>query len=333
MNRLIEHFQSLAAGVAPAGPGFSAAVIQHGEVLLEAHAGLACLELQVPLGRHSAYYLGSESKPFTAACVMALVQEGRLGLDDDVARWLPQVRQFEAVLPLRSLLNHTSGIPDYFAFLHSQLGRHEADFFDNALLLQLIARMDELAFAPGQRHDYSNSNYILLAELVKGVSGQTLGQFAQQRLFEPLGMACRFDEDRFAVLPGRVRSYEPDAHRPCGHAQLLGNASTIGDGGLYASLDDLLRWERSWHARWADPHSLIRLQAQASPLCDGSVISYRFGIEWQQHAGRDLLFHGGGLWGFRALVARVPQLGLSVVHLANCETFAPDLDVLKGLLP
>ena len=325
MKNLVQHFLSLQASLPAQGPGFSALVQRDGVSLLELHHGLACLELGVPLTAHSRYYLASESKQFTAACVLDLVRQGAIGLDDDVAPHLPEVRQFGSAITVRQLLNHTSGIPDYFDYLACQLGRHDSDYFDNALLLRLIARMQDLAAPPGSAHDYSNCNYILLAKLVEVVSGQPLAAHAQQRLFAPLGMhATAFDVDRQAILPQRVRSYTVDPAQALGYRQHLGNANTVGDGGVYASLHDLALWERDWQRQYRDPSSLVRAQLAPTPDPDGHSWPYRHGLEQIEHGGRAVVFHGGGLWGFRALLLRVPEAGLSVVQLANADCCEPD---------
>ena len=325
MKNLVQHFLSLQASLPAQGPGFSALVQRDGVSLLELHHGLACLELGVPLTAHSRYYLASESKQFTAACVLDLVRQGAIGLDDDVAPHLPEVRQFGSAITVRQLLNHTSGIPDYFDYLACQLGRHDSDYFDNALLLRLIARMQDLAAPPGSAHDYSNCNYILLAKLVEVVSGQSLAAQAKQCLFAPLGMhATAFDVDRQAILPQRVRSYTVDPAQAPGYRQHLGNANTVGDGGVYASLHDLALWERDWQRQYGDPSSLVRAQLAPTPGPDGHSWPYRHGLEQIEHGGRAVVFHGGGLWGFRALLLRVPEAGLSVIQLANVDSCEPD---------
>ncbi|SHN27050.1 CubicO group peptidase, beta-lactamase class C family [Duganella sacchari] len=325
--QLRRYFEGLAATLPADGPGFSAAVLRDGEVAFELHYGLASLELGVPLSADSMYYMASESKQFTAAAVMLLVRAGAIGLDDDVCRHLPELAEFEQAFPLRSLLNHSSGIPDYFQFLRCQPGRHEADYFNNADILKVIARMDRVLFTTGEKHGYSNSNYILLAALVERLSGMSLGRYVRAQLLAPLGIArMGFDEDRQTVLPGRVFSYEADAGgtRPGGYKQHLGNANTVGDGGLYASVRELLLWERAWHAQWAQPDSLLHAMLQPSPLNDGMAPSYRFGLEWLQRQGQEVVFHSGCLWGFNTLLLRLPQQQLSVIHLSNSERAAPD---------
>ena len=326
MDRLEDYFTQLQSTLAPDGPGFSAAVLCEGKLVFELHHGMASLELKSPLSSESAYYLASESKQFTAACVLSLVRAGAMGLDDDVCFHLPELARFEQPFPLRSLLNHSSGIPDYFQFIECQLSRHEADYFDNRMILALIARLDTVVFPTSTGYRYSNSNYILLATLVERLSGMSLGRYARAKLFDPLRMRrIAFDEDRFSIIEHRVFSYEADAARPFGYKQHLGNANTVGDGGVYASVNELLRWEREWHRQWADPASLLHAMLQPSPLLDGSVPAYRFGLEVIQRAGHDVVFHSGGLWGFNTLIVRIPALRTSVIHLANCETAQPDL--------
>lgn len=295
---------------------------------------MASLELKVPLSGDSAYYLASESKQFTAACVLSLVRDGFIGLDDDVCAYLPELAKFKQVFLLRSLLNHSSGIPDYFQYLHCQLGRHDADYFNNHTILKLIACLDTVECPTLTEHRYSNSNYILLATLVERLAGMSLTLFAKKMLFQPIGMhRIAFDDDRFTVIEDRVFSYESDETRPRGYKQNLGNANTVGDGGIYASTAELSRWEREWHRQWADEASLVRSMLETSPFLNGTVPSYRFGLECVQRAGQDVVFHGGGLWGFNTLILRLPQLRVSIIHLANCEPAEPDMDrILAAVL-
>ncbi|PHV05469.1 serine hydrolase [Janthinobacterium sp. BJB412] len=329
MHFLSEHFRTVQSKVPASDPGFSALVVRHGEPLFELHHGVACMELGVPLSGRSRYYMGSESKQFTAACILDLVRQGRLSLDEDVRARLPIMHRIDTPVALRNLLNHSSGIPDYLPYLDLQLGRHESNYFDNPLALQLIEKFDELDFAPGSRYDYSNSNYQLLAQLIEVVSGTPLAAYARRLVFEPLAMAATdFDVDRQAVLPDRVRSYSPDPLRPRGYKQHLGNANTVGDGGLYSCTDDLLRLERDWHRRHAEPDSLVRALLQESHDNDGALFSYRYGLECLSHEGMDYVFHSGCLWGFNTLILRVPNAGLSVIQLSNNDLLEPDQPAL-----
>lgn len=327
MQELWDYYRQLQALLPSQGPGFSAAVMRDEETLFELHHGMASLELKVPLSRDSAYYLASESKQFTAACVLSLVRDGMVGLDDDVCAHLPELAKFEQPFPLRSLLNHSSGIPDYFQFLSCQLGRHEADYFNNQTILRIIACMDTVECPSLTEHRYSNSNYILLAALVERLTGMSLTRFAKKILFEPLNMHClTFDDDRFNVIENRVFSYEPDPARPFGFKQHLGNANTVGDGGIYGSTAELLRWELDWHRQWADKTSLLHAMLEASPFLDGSVHNYRFGLEVTEKFGQTVVYHNGGLWGFNTLIIRLPQTRTSIIHLANCPSAEPDMD-------
>lgn len=324
-NALSQYFQDLQSSLPADGPGFSALVLDHGEIAFELHHGLASLELGVPLSARSLYYLASESKQFTAAAVMQLVQAGRIALDDDVCAHLPELAGFEQPFSLRSLLNHSSGIADYFQFLQCQPGRHEADYFSNREIMALIARMDQVAMPTGSAQRYSNSNYILLAALVERLAGQAMAHYAKEKLLLPLGMKnSGFDDDRQNVLPHRVSSYEEDAARPCGYKQHLGNANTVGDGGMYASVEELVLWERDWHRQWATPDSVLRAMLAPSPLLDGAVPGYRFGLEWGHCDGEDVVFHSGSLWGFNTMLLRLPQRQQSVILLANTDRVEPD---------
>lgn len=333
MTSLSEYLLTLQAMLPADGPGFSALVVRAGQPLFELHHGLACMEMGVPLSAASRYYLASESKQFTAACALDLVRRGAIALDDDVRPHLSDIRQIAVPVSLRQLLNHSSGIPDYLSCIGYQLGRHESDYFDHRIISELIRKFDETDFIPGARHDYSNSNYILLAQLVQALSGQSLAAYARALLFAPLNMhATSYDEERHSIMPGRVRSYTRDPARPLGYKQELGNASTIGDGGLYSCTADLLLWEREWHRQYADPGSLIRALLQPSADQEGVVQPYRFGLECAQHEEIDYVFHGGCLWGFNTLMLRVPQAGLSVILLSNSDSLEPDAGALMAAL-
>ena len=325
------HLKTISSRLAADGPGFSAAIVCDGDLTFEMHHGLASLELGVPLNGDSAYYLASESKQFTAACVMTMVRHGQIALDDDVVPLLPELKGFGQAFPLRSLLNHSSGIPEYLSLMTYQLGRHESDYFGNSHILSMIALFDEVDFPTSTDHRYSNSNYILLATLVERIAGVPARIYAQNHLFSSLGMNhLTFDDDRLSILPNRVFSYESDPSRPRGIKQFLGNANTVGDGGIYGSTNELVRWEREWHRQWAEPGSLLHDMLQPSALLDGRIPSYRFGLEIGEHEAGQYVFHGGGLWGFSSLILRFPERKMSLIHLSNCdEASVPMEDLLQ----
>lgn len=329
MQAVDAYFHQLRDKLPAQGPGFSAVALQNGRIAFEMHHGMASVELQVPLSGDSAYYLASESKQFTAASVLTMVRDGLIGLDDDVVAYLPELKGMERAFPLRTLLNHTSGIPDYLQFIYCQLGRHDSDYFNNGHILRIISCFDEPLFPVSSQHDYSNSNYILLATLVERLTGVPLARHARTHLFEPLQMrSLGFDADRSSIIPHRVFSYEGDISRSMALRQSLGNANTVGDGGVYGSTNELIRWERDWHRQWTDQGSLLHSMLPPVSMPDGSTLGYRFGLEIGTHHGEDHVFHSGGLWGFRSLILRLPARGLSIVHLANHEDAGPDMQAL-----
>lgn len=329
MEKLYAYFLEMQASLPANGPGFSSIVIQDGHVAFELHHGLGSLELGVPLSGDSAYYLASESKQFTAACIFSLIKAGMIRLDDDVVPYLPELSEFKQAFSLRTLLNHSSGIPDYFQFLHCQPGRHDSDYFNNEIILKIIERMDTVLISSGAEHRYSNSNYILLATLVERLSGKSCAEYAREIFFAPLGIEqMRFDADRFDLIPHRILSYEKDDMRPSGFEQNLGNANTVGDGGIYASTNALLLWERHWHSQWSDPASIVQAMLAPSPLLDGTIPSYRFGLEVCLRHGMEVVFHGGSLWGFGTIIIRIPAIKVSIIQLANCDLASPDFNQL-----
>ena len=168
-------------------PGCALAVVRDGGIAYSKGYGMASLEHGVPITPQTVFDIGSTAKQVTAAAVLLLAQDGKLSLDDDVRKHIPEIPDYGTPVTLRHLLHHTSGIRDYIALL--QLGGvNFEDVATDADGLAAIARQKNLDFSPGDEHSYSNSGYFLLSLIVERASGKTLRDFAQERIFTPLGM-------------------------------------------------------------------------------------------------------------------------------------------------
>jgi CubicO group peptidase (beta-lactamase class C family) len=327
-SRLLDRFDGAIERLRDAypadGPGFSAALLVDGQAARRVHHGMAHLEWPQPLAGDTRYYLASESKPWIAALVLDAVAAGRLSLDTDLRTVLPSLATYQQPICTGHLLRHTSGIDDYLYLWHMQLGQHEHDVVTQAQALDLIRRADDVSFTPGLRHDYSNSNYVLLAEWLQHDAGCRLDELAQRRFFEPWAMPnTSFEDQPWRVLPRRARSYgrlKPEV--PEWH-ELPVALATWGDGGLWSTLDDLVVAEERWLDDWrrhADHSLLARCcadDARFGPLDE----PYRFGLELLPHDGRRFMFHGGAYAGFTSLVLRCPEQGLSLLLLSNAQGF------------
>ena len=306
----------------PDSPGCAVGVVDNMEFVYKHAYGLGSLELGTPLTAGSVFYLGSVSKQFTAASVVLAAEQGSLTLDDDVRKWIPEMPDYGQRITLRHLLHHTSGIRDIY-WLLALAGQHAEDIHPLPELLAMIERQKQLNFKPGEKYAYSNSNYVLLAEVVHRATGKPLSQFAQENIFGPLGMThTRFYDDRTVVVRGRVPAYS--LRREGGfQVDWSTNFQKVGDGGLMSSMDDLLLWDRNFYKNKLGKGTLPGELQTRGVRNDGKEIEYGLGLFLTKYRGLPVTAHDGALFGYRSAMLRFPEQKFSVICLCNVGTADP----------
>ena len=307
-------FKDLATDRAPG----CAVGVAHGDRPVVARAyGMADLEHGIPLTPQSVFYMASVSKQFTALSILLLESDGKLRLDDRVRTHVPELPDHAAAITIRQLLHHTSGLRDYLT-LSALAGNSPDSVLTERGVLNMLARQTRLNFEPGAEHVYSNSGYVLLSIVVHRVAGRPLDEFARERIFTPLEMRnTRFQHDHAAPIPGRAIGY---IRR--GDMWRIGNSmlDVVGDGGMYSTVDDMLRWAAAFE-RPEFASLLARMQTPGT-LADGRAIDNGYGMGLGQGTFRGLrtVSHGGALAGYRTMLLRVPAERLTVVTLCNNAT-------------
>lgn len=303
-------------------PGCVCGVIRGGEMVFEKAYGMANLEVDVPLSPRSVIYIASTSKQFTAASIALLALRGKLDLDADIHTYLPEMGDLGARVTVRQLVHHTSGVRDHFGLLQLA-GWTNRDYFSNERVYQLLTQQKALNFEPGTRHLYSNSNYLLLAEIVERVSGQSLREFADENIFTPLGMEhTHFDDDYFQVVKNRATSYGPS--RDGGYQRLLKSFDGYGDGNLLTTVGDLAKWDANFYDPKVGGDAFLEMILTRGVLNDAETLDYAFGLSHGSYRGLATVSHGGAFKGFRTQLLRFPAQHFSVVVLCNVGTANPD---------
>ncbi len=300
---------------AGANPGASVLVLKDGKAQVRASYGMAELEAQVAVTSATNFRLASVSKQFTAASILLLSEDGKLHLDDRVTQWLPSLPAATHDVTLRHLLTHTSGLIDY----EDVMSPWQTEQLSDQDVLRLLESQNRTYFAPGTGYRYSNSAYVLLGLVIEKASGQRFSEFTWQRIFEPLGMrnTVAHVESRTAV-PHRAYGYSHEDGKWLRTDQSPTSA-TLGDGGIYSSIDDLAHWDAAlYDSRLLRPESLAAAFAPATPTDDPEV-AYGFG--WRITG--ETLWHSGESIGFRNVMVRYPQRRLTVVVLTNRDDPEP----------
>jgi CubicO group peptidase (beta-lactamase class C family) len=299
-------------------PGCAVAVSDGGKTVFAKGYGQASLEHDLSLTATSAFYAASVSKQFTAFAVAMLAKQGKLSLDDDVRKWIPEVPGFGKTITVRHLIHHTSGLRDYFGLL-GMTGWVSDGPLTEARFLDLVSRQRALNFEPGARYLYSNTGYVLLSILVKRVSGQSLREFADASMFAPLGMTnTHFRDDHTALVKNRALAYRP---RAGGGWQLdMPGFDVVGDGGLFTTVEDLLKWAANADARTVGGYDVATLVLTRGRLNSGDSIPYAFGISHGMHRGLPTIDHSGAYGGYRAHLLRFPTQRLAVATMCNAAS-------------
>jgi CubicO group peptidase (beta-lactamase class C family) len=306
----------------PGSPGCSVAVSAGGRVAHARGYGLADLEHDVALSPGTSFHVASVSKQFTAFAVLLLEGEGRLSLDDDIRRHVPEVPTFGgARITLRHLLHHTSGLRDYLGMLRLG-GFRPDDVITEADVLDVVARQEALNFPPGAEHLYSNTGYALLALVVRRVTGAPLGAYAAARLFGPLGLAgTHFHADHAALVPGRARGYERGPEDVFHASEPV--FDTVGSTGLHSTALDLVRWSDALAAGRAGPSAVSAAMIRPGHLADGTALGYAAGLMVGSYRGLATVDHAGADAGFRAELLRFPAEKLAIAVLCNVAEARP----------
>ena len=301
----------------PDAPGCAVGIIWDGQIIYSRGYGMADLDNGSHITPSSVFYVASMAKQFTAACVLLLAGRGHFSLDDDVHRYWPEFPKYGAPLTIRHLLCHTSGLRDDID-LWLLAGRSYEESFDNGDLVKLLLRQNSLNFVPGAEKLYSNANYLVLAELVRLLSGKSLRDFADDNIFQPLGMLDSFFDDGTSDERSRVISYRSVEDGP--FTPYVHKFFAVGSGGLCTTVDDLSLWEQSF-SNHRVPRRGLEEMLLPGRLDNGEEVNFAFGLQHGWHKGLRLVHSPGSMLGFRAQVLRFPEQGLSVICLANADSF------------
>ncbi len=297
-------------------PGCTVGVSREGRPILTRAYGMADLEHGIANRPDSIIEGGSLSKQFTAASVLLLVQQGKVGLDDPARKYLPELPDFGTALTVRHMLTHTSGLRDWGSIEGIVGWPRTSRAYTHAHVLDLVSRQKALNFPPGSAYSYSNTGYNLAAILVSRVSGRSFADFTREMLFEPLGMTRTSWRDDFTRVV-RDRSIAYDVSPGGGVTMDMPFENVHGNGGLLTTVGDLLKWnENAVHAK-VGGRGLVDLQRETMRLTSGERIEYAFGLRVSSWKGVPEVAHSGSTAGYRAWLGQYPTKQLSVAVLCN----------------
>lgn len=294
-------------------PGASVLVLKDGKTALAKSYGFADLENNVTAAPHTNYRLASVTKQFTATAIMILAERELLQYDEPIGRFFLSLPEQAREVTIRHLLTHSSGLIDYEDLIPESATEqvHDAD------VLKLLETQQNMYFRPGFSYRYSNSGYALLALIVERLSGSSFASFLKREIFEPLGMngTVAFEEG-ISSVSNRAFGYsrKDDGWERTDQSV---TSAVLGDGGIYSSIDDLVKWDRALaDATLVRPESL-RQSWTPSTNTDEPGIRYAFGWRISEHRGSTLIWHSGETRGFRNVLVRIPTRHLTVVVLTN----------------
>ena len=319
-------------------PGCAVLVIKDGQPVIRKGYGVTDLRTLRKIGPETNFRLASLTKQFTAMSVMLLVHDRKLYYEERLTDVFPDFPAYGKAITIRQLLNHTSGLIDYEDIMAKQYAGISDDKIPqirDAGVLDLLKQHTSMKFTPGTRWEYSNSGYVVLAMVVEKRSGMRFGDFLRQRIFAPLNMT-----GTLAYEKGR----NDVTHRAYGHTKTSegwretdqsSTSATLGDGGVYTSLDDLEKWDRALAAhtlltaKEMEPALTAATAANGAPLrqSDGRLAPlYGFGWFLNPYRGHRRYAHYGETIGFRNAIQRFPDDRLTVIVLSNrAEVDAPAL--------
>lgn len=297
-------------------PGLSLAVVRAGKIIKAKGYGSANLEWNVPVAPDTLFQSGSVGKQFTATAVMMLVEDGKIGLEDSIRKYLPDTPDAWKGITIRHLLTHTSGVGDVYTVLDLR-----QDYTEDALVKK--AASVPVAFAPGERWEYSNTGYVLLGIVIHKATGKFYGEFLKERIFTPLGMETARNISEEDIVPHRAAGYRLIKGMLKNQDWVSPTLNTTADGSLYLTALDMAKWDAALYTeRLLKKASLDRMWTPVK-LNNGKTAPYGFGWGLENANGHRLIEHDGAWQGFLSHIARYVDDKITVIVFVNTNSANP----------
>ncbi len=298
-----------------ATPGCAVGVAVGGKpVLLKAY-GMADLEHDVPNTTDTIFEAGSVSKQFTAMAILLLAKDGRLSLDDQVRKHIPELPDYGVPLTIRHMLTHTSGLRDWGSVAGIAGWPRTTRAYTHAHVLDIVSRQKSLNFPPGTAWSYSNTGFNLAAIIVDRTSGMSFAEFSKRRIFQPAGMMhTSWRDNHQQLVKGRAIAYSTTAS---GYQIEMPFENVHGNGGLLSTVGDLLKWNENYVTPIVGDLALVAEQQKPGKYSDGRDLDYALGLYVRPLDGVKNVYHSGSTAGYRAHLNRFPESHTSVAVLCN----------------
>lgn len=299
-------------------PGMAIGIIKEGQVIYRKMYGMASLEDRIPIKDSTAFDIASISKQFTAFVILLAEQEGKLSLNDDIRKYLPELKHLPHKITIRQLANHTHGLPD-FTSIKSLQGFGNEFRVTNAEAVKTVLAIRNPHFSPGKQYSYNNTGFMLLAEILHRIYKKDFNEILKEYIFKPLQMNHTMAvDDPEKIVPNKAESYQEKNGTfrkiPLGQME-------CGSSNIFTTLNDLCKWAVNFQKPIIGSREIYNKMQQNTVLATGESVEYGLGLQTGKYKGLDIVFHGGGTAGYRSYILHIPAYHLSIVLAGNKSVF------------
>jgi CubicO group peptidase (beta-lactamase class C family) len=322
-KQLIAAFDTLlAAKFKKEEPGATVLVSRKGQVIYQKGFGMADMELKVPMRPEMVFRIGSISKQFTAVAILQLMEKGKLSLQDDIKKFIPDYPTHGYTITVEHLLTHTSGIKSY-----TSLSSFDSIMNMHMKPLEMIAyfKNQPMDFAPGTQWNYNNSGYFILGYIIEKVSGLTYEEYVKENLFKPAGMTNSAYGNDTRIIANRAKGYQQgkDGYE---NARPLSMTLPYAAGSLVSTVEDLWKWNQAVHAYKLVSKESLQKAFTDYKLTNGKPTKYGYGWGFNEVQGAATIEHSGGINGFVTDGLYIPSQDIFIAIFANCDCRSLDME-------
>ena len=295
-------------------PGAAVMIIQDGKVIFQKGYGMANLEENIPVTPKSDFRLASVTKEFTSMCILQLIERGQLTLETTLTDIFPEFPDYGKTITVKNILNHTSGLQDYEELIPEGMTRQLKD----KDVLDIMEGVDSAYFAVGEKHQYSNTGYAILTQILEKITGEPFRDYLKKNIFDPLHMDSTLAyENGINEVPNRAYGYTIEADGNVIRTDQSPTSAVLGDGGIYTNLEDMYKWDQSLYTNQLLGQKYLDMAFTNYKTNDGKFMNYGFGWRLETYKGMDIIYHTGSSIGFRNIFYRIPSKNFSLVVLRN----------------